>query len=119
MRQKDRIVLQGAWCGPISKTEPFRNFKVYGRGALNWQEPCSVRDRIVLLVKASMKTSTDPKKKEQVRAEENRAVGFAAEDLPEKKKKLLNLKEESQHKTGKDKLASEEVMRETDGNSGA
>lgn len=65
-----------------------------------------------------MKTSSDFQKKEQARAEGNRAVGKAAEGLPQKQKKILNLKEEAQHKTGKDKLASEEAMREAENDSG-
>ena len=63
-----------------------------------------------------MKTDSSAEE-EKGRAVANRPVGPIAEKLPAKQKKLMNLKEESQHQTGKERLASEETVREVDGSS--
>ena len=61
-----------------------------------------------------MKTSRDPEQREKIKAVEERPVGKAAEALPEKKKKLLNLNAEGQHTTGREKLATDEAVRDAD-----
>jgi len=64
-----------------------------------------------------MKSHRDDKQKEKVKAAELRPVGPEAEKLPHDKKKLLNLNEESQHQSGKDRLVTDEAVREVDGHS--
>jgi len=58
-----------------------------------------------------MKQSKDRKHPEAV---QDRHLGLAEKDMPKKKKRLLNLQDEAQHQTGKDKLQTERAVREND-----